>query len=186
MARKRILMWSPIVWVPDLDYFFAVEYHRALLSNIWIPLILIGVLVWLWKRRAPEMPFWQFVWRPGAPGALLLVTYFFLAHILMDIFAGGVVLLWPLTDTNFYLFYAIVVDTATNEPTMFAEGGTESGIPQVSETFTWVSAVDTAVVAFLVVAWLSWMWYRAIIRFRQDRPVAQAEATIVSAPIQKE
>ena len=180
MARRRILMWAPIVWLPDLDYFFAVEYHRALLSNIFIPLGVATALVVLWRRRDPAAAFWEFAFRPGAPGALLLVAYYLSGHILMDVFAGGVVLFWPLTELNVYSFFAIQVDTATNQPTVFAESGTEDGIPQVTSTYTWLSAVDTAIGAFLLAALLGWgawrLWRRA--RGWRSPVVVERKATI--------
>lgn len=181
-TRKRILLWSPIVWAPDLDYFFAREYHRAALSNIWLPLILIGVLVFLWRRRDPDARFLEWMWRPGAPANLSLVTYYLLSHTLMDIFAGGVVLLWPLSLTNFYLFFQIVVDTATNEPVARGEGGTEPGIPEVAPSFEWWSTIDTAILVFVVVATGLWLLYRAWHQ-RAYPPPVEVERHAVLDPI---
>lgn len=171
MERKRILAWSPIVWAPDLDFFFAKDYHRAALSNIWIPLIVIGVLVWLWRRRDPEASILEFMFRPGAPGALLLVSYYLLSHILMDIFAGGVSLLWPLMDTNFYLFYQILVNTETNQPEATGGGGAEPGIVEITPVFEWLSPIDTAVGVFLIAATAAWLGYRTWKRRVSPPPV---------------
>lgn len=169
--RKRILLWSPMALAPDLDYFFAKDYHRALLSNIWIPLAVLVALVILWRRRDPEARFMEFAFRPGAPGRLALSFYFLASHILMDVFAGGVVLLWPLTQVNFDLFFNIVVDTQTNQPVVTAEGSAEPGIPQITPRFEWWSTIDTAVATFLGAAtasWLSWRWWS---RRGQPKPV---------------
>ncbi|MGB1586005.1 MAG: hypothetical protein ACPHID_03035 [Thermoplasmatota archaeon] len=181
MRRKQILLWAPMVWVPDLDYFFAVEYHRALLSNIWIPVILFGSLVALWRRRDPLARFWEFATRPGAPGALLLTSYYFAGHILMDIFAGGVVVLWPLTLTNVFLFFQIRVDTATNTPVAEGGGGIEQGIPEVTANYTWLSAIDVAVGAFLVACIATWLGWRGWQRIQGRRP----PVTVVRRAIQK-
>ncbi len=185
MQRKRILLWSPIVLAPDLDYFFARSFHRAALSNIWIPLILIGVLVVLWRRRDAAAAFWEWAFRPGAPGNLLLVNYYLIAHIVMDFFVGGVSLLWPLTNRNFYFIFQIVVDTATNKPVTTTEGGTDPDIVSVSPAFEWWSVIDTAVAAFLVVATLAYLAYRRWYRARHPLPLVIKRGAI-AAPIHKE
>lgn len=169
MRRKQILLWAPMVWVPDLDYFFAVEYHRALLSNIWIPVLLFGSLIALWRRRDPTARFWEFATRPGAPGGLLLTSYYFAGHILMDIFAGGVVVLWPLTVANVFLFFQIRVDTATNTPVAEGSGGVEQGIPEVTANYTWLSAIDVAVGAFLLACIAVWLGWRGWKRLQGER-----------------
>ncbi len=165
MERKRILLWSPIVFAPDVDYFLARDLHRALLSNIWIPLYIMAAWLILWRRRDPSAAFWEWAFRPGMPGAFTLVVYYLHSHILMDFFAGGISMFWPLTTRNFYYVFQIVVDTATNQPVTTSEGGTEPDIVSVSSNFEWWSVVDTAIAAFLVVAvagyWFYRRWHRA-------------------------
>ena len=180
MRRRQILLWAPMVWVPDLDYFFAVAYHRALLSNIWLPLLMAGGLAWMWRKRDPAAAFWEYATRPGAPGGLLLTCYYFLSHILMDIFAGGVVVLWPLSLANVFLFFQIRVDTATNTPVTDAAGGLEQGVPEIAADYTWLSAIDVAVSAFLITCILAWLGWKGVRRLQGRKPpvVVVREASI--------
>ena len=186
MERRRILLWAPMVWVPDLDFFFAKEYHRALLSNVWIPLILLGVLVLLWRRRDPEARLPEFMFRPGAPGALLLSSYYLLGHILMDVFAGGVALFWPLSTYSPYLFLSIRVNTETGEPTVAGEGGAPPVIPEITPVYEWFSTIDAAVLSFLAVATAAWLAYAAWHRRVHPPPVRVRRGARLAAPIQKE
>jgi hypothetical protein len=166
MARRQILMWAPMVWVPDLDYFVAQDYHRALFGNIWIPLALAGSLVWLWRRRDPASAFWEFALRPGAPGGLFLTTYFFAGHLLMDLFVGGVPIFWPLSDVSPYIGYAIFVYTQTGQVETVQEAGAPENIPEVSPIFPWLDYDHTAQLAFLAAMVLGWLAYLGVRNWR--------------------
>ncbi|MFA5944645.1 MAG: metal-dependent hydrolase, partial [Candidatus Thermoplasmatota archaeon] len=107
IPRRTVLLLLPLVWVPDLDYLVQSQ-HRAVTHSMLIPLILLAAVVVLWRRRDPEARFWEFATRPGAPVGLSLASFFIASHLLMDVFAGGVVLLWPFTYTNFYADFAIL------------------------------------------------------------------------------
>jgi hypothetical protein len=186
VARKRLLWWSPMALAPDLDYFFAKQFHRALLSNIWIPLILAGVLMLLWRRRDPTAHFGEWMWRPGAPGNLSISLYFVLGHLLMDVFAGGISLFWPLATTNFYLFFHIIVDTATNEPVIGGGGGAEPDIVTVSPVFEWWSTIDTAMLALTAVTVLVWFTVRQVRLRGMPKPLRIRRAATLASPSHKE
>lgn len=178
MARKQVLLWGPMVFVPDLDFFFAKDHHRAVLGNIWWPSLTAGALWWLWRRRDPAARFWEFATRPGAPGGLLLSTYYLLGHIVMDLFVGGVPLFWPLTTISPSIAFAIFVDTQTGqaEPT----GGAEvlPDIPDVSPVFPWLAYDHTAQLAFLAAVLLGWLGWRGVRRLQGHRPPIVIERTI--------
>lgn len=163
-TRKHVLLWSPMVFVPDLDFFFAKDLHRAVLGNIWWPLLCIGSLVLLWRRRDPFARFTEFAWRPGAPVGLTLSAYYLLGHILMDVFVGGVPLFWPLSTISPSLAYAIFVDTATGEPQAVGEAVVKEDIPEISPVFPWLDYDHTAQLAFLAAMVLVgagwWLWHR--------------------------
>lgn len=163
MERRRILWMLPIAWLPDLDYLVP-EEHRAVTTNIWIPLCLMVALWVMWRRTDPVARFWEYATRPGHPGHVLLAAYYWSSHILMDVFAGGAVLFWPLWDVNVYWFYEIVVDTRTNQFTDTVDVGTEPGAPALTEVFVWFSAEHNAILWFLIacgavgglLAWRRW------------------------------
>ena len=77
---KYILLLLPLAVVSDLDSFVA--QHRALLHNIFIPVIL---LILAWRLQEYKAIF-------------VISAIYFASHIVMDMFGGGVVLFYPFYD----------------------------------------------------------------------------------------
>lgn len=152
LPRAWVMGWAPLVWLQDLDYLSPGE-HRVYSHNIFVPLLPLLALAWLWRRQAGRAPepqrFWAFARRPGLPVSLLLASYYLASHVFLDLFAGGVVLLWPLLDMNLYLDYEIYLDTGTNTFEPAGEIGASEGAPALSPLYPWLTYVDTAVLAFL-------------------------------------
>lgn len=187
IRRRTALLLAPTVWLPDVDYILPSQ-HRALTHSVLIPLLLLVAVVALWRSRDPTAAFWEFATRPGAPVALSLTSFFVASHLLMDVFAGGVVLLWPVLDTNFYLAFEILLDTGQNTFAPAGEGGTSEGAPALSPVYAWVSTVDTAVFSFLVATWAGWGAVRAWRRFNgtvRRRPVVVRRPATLVHPIHK-
>lgn len=182
VPRRTVLLLSPMVFVADLDYLVQSQ-HRAVTHSVLIPLALLAVVVVLWRRRDASARFWEFATRPGAPVALSLSAFYYASHLLMDVFAGGVVLLWPFTYTNFYTDFQIILDTGTNTFEPVGSSGTEQGTPEISESFPWVSYVDTAVAAFLGACLTGWLavrqWRRASGTLPPEPVVLRRTASIV-------
>jgi hypothetical protein len=168
LPRPWVLALLPVVWVQDMDYFVG-GTHRALTHNVWIPLAFLLGAVWLWRQKDPAAPFLAFASKPGWALALLLCGYYTASHVFLDVFAGGVVLFWPLSDLNFYWHYEIVLDLRSGDLTPVQEVGTEQGVPEVSDHYTWFSTEHAALAAFLLACALvglaAWLW-------RRRRPVA--------------
>lgn len=154
LPRKWVIALAPLAWVPDLDY-FSPGAHRVYSHNVWIPVALLGLAYWCWKRQrapAPGDRFLDALTRPGWPLGLSLASFYWASHILLDVFAGGVLLFWPVMDTNFYLLYEIRVNLQTGEAIQTPEAGTSEGAPTLSEDYAWMTYEHTAVLAFL---WLA-------------------------------
>ncbi len=151
MERKRILALMPIAWLPDFDYLIP-GLHRAVTTNVWIPLLLLGAVAVMWRRSDPTARFWEFATRPTHSGNTLLAAYYWASHVLLDAFAGGAVLFWPLLNTNFYWFYQIRVDTTTNTFVDDVAIGTSEGAPSITPLYTWFSSEHNAILWFLVAA----------------------------------
>lgn len=179
LARRQILYWSPMTWAADIDYAIQ-SMHRAWLHTVWVPLALAALLVLLWRRRDPTARFWEYASRPGVPGGLLLSAYYWLGHVLLDVFAGGSVLFWPLLNTNFYYSFHILLDTKTNQFVTEAAGGTSEGPPELAPLYPWFSTEHHALLLFLVIMGVAalgvWAWRR-----RGQRPpvVVEREAVAV-------
>lgn len=164
VPRKVVLLTLPVVWLVDADYLIPSQ-HRALTHSILIPLALLAAVVVLWRRRDAKAPFWDFATRPGAPVVLAMLAYYWTSHLLLDLFQGGVVLLWPLVNTNFYLAFEILLDTGNNTFTPGSEAGTSEGAPELTPLYPWFSTEHTAYLAFLTACAVggagAWAWRKA-------------------------
>jgi membrane-bound metal-dependent hydrolase YbcI (DUF457 family) len=167
LPRKWVIALAPTTYLADIDYIFPGQ-HRVYTHNLAIPLLLIGVLALLWRRQAGRVPeparFWEFARTPGWPVALLLTAYYFTAHDVMDVFTGGVLLLWPLSHTNFYAYFEIYLNTASNTLEPQAEAGATEGPFPLDPNYPWLTAEHTAVLGFLLAVALAvlgvWLYKR--------------------------
>jgi len=75
--HKYILLLLPFAVFPDIDTF--VTEHRALLHNIFIPLVLVLIGISLKKMRT----------------IFFITAFYFASHVILDLFGGGVVLFYP-------------------------------------------------------------------------------------------
>lgn len=187
VPRKTILMTLPIVWAVDADY--AVQFlHRAVTHSVLWPGILLGIVVALWRRRDATARFWEFATRPGAPAILSLLSFFWASHLVLDVFQGGVVLFWPLDNTNLFLGFEILLDTGQNTFTPQGEAGTSEGAPELSPVYPWVTYEHSAYLAFFAACATGWIGVRLWRRARGTLPpkavVVERVATLAS-PIHK-
>jgi len=79
--HKYILLFLPLAVLPDIDTL--VTQHRALLHNIFIPIILL-ILAILVKK-------WKIVF--------IIAAVYIASHVILDLFGGGVVLFYPFYDS---------------------------------------------------------------------------------------
>ncbi len=165
LPRAWVLGLAPLLWVQDLDY-LSPGAHRVYSHNIWIALAPLVACLVLWRRRDPGVRFLAFAARPGWPVALLLASYYFAAHTFLDIFAGGVLLFWPLSDTNFFLYYEIYANLQTGEFEPTGEVGTSEGAPELSTNYPWLTFEHTATIAFLALLALAGLAWRFVARRR--------------------
>jgi hypothetical protein len=153
LPRRWVIGLAPTIFLADIDYVFPNE-HRVYTHNLLLPALLVGVLALLWRRQAGRVPepkrFWEFARQPGWPVALLLTAYYLTAHDIMDVFTGGVLLLWPLSNVNFYAYFEIYLNTANNTLEPQAEAGATQGPFPLDPDYPWVTAEHTAILGFLL------------------------------------
>lgn len=155
LDRRKVLLLWPLTHLPDFDY--VVGHHRATGHNLFLLLpFLILLLVSL--RPATRN-------RNHTQWSLIALTYLG-SHILMDIFAGGVTLLYPLSTYTVCYYAAIDVITATNTPLYYFEPCSREGIPTVATLYEWLPANEGALLAFLIPATLLIL---ALERYRRRR-----------------
>lgn len=153
LDRRKVLLAWPLTHAPDIDYLLVP--HRAVAHNVFILLPFLAVLAWSLRpeTRSPARVEWMVV----------CLTYL-ASHIVMDVFAGGVTLLYPLSvHTTCYYGYVDVL-TATNTPIIDFGRCSFEGVPTVATTYPWLWGIETAFLAFLVpAALLAWgvAWWRA-------------------------
>ena len=187
VPRRTILATLPIVWAVDADYLIQSQ-HRAISHSALLPLALFIAVVVLWRRSDPAARFWEYATRPGAPVVLSLLSFFWLSHLLLDVTQGGVVLFWPLLQTNFFVDFEILLNTKENTFQPSGEAGTSQGAPDISPTYPWFSYEHTAYAVFLLACAAVWAGVWAWRRWRgtaRARPVVVERRATLASPIQK-
>lgn len=189
LDRRYVYALAPVVFLPDLDYFWPGE-HRVLTHSILWPLACLGACWFLWRRarraggataaamaggrEAAGTPprgqhFLSFATQPGPALGFLLASYYLASHILLDIFAGGVVVFWPVWNLNFYADYEIYIDTKTNQLEQAAEAGSSVGAPEVDPHYPWLTYEHTAILVFVAAVLLPWAVHHVRLRLRARR-----------------
>lgn len=154
-VRKVLWLW-PLSVLPDLDYFFGL--HRALTVNAFI---LLPGLVGLW--RDPKRREW---W--------LIATLYLASHVVMDVFDGGVALLYPITTYTTCISAGVNVVTATNtvrpywedcsyggeQGGLIGEGPWNSGTPPVYQEYAWMVPHEVGILTFLLPTTAVLLWRR--------------------------
>jgi len=78
--QKYVLLLLPLAVAPDLDTFMT--QHRALLHNMFLPLILL-LSAWVMKEKRT---------------IFIIAAVYLASHVFMDMFGGGVVIFYPFYD----------------------------------------------------------------------------------------
>jgi hypothetical protein len=153
LPRRWVMALAPVTYLADLDYLVPGE-HRVYTHTLLIPAALLGIVILLWRRQAKNVPeparFWAFARTPGWPLGLTLAAYYLAAHAVMDVFTGGVALLWPLLPTNFYVDYSITIDLVHRTITPQVETGALPQPNPLDESYPWLSPEHSAILAFLL------------------------------------
>lgn len=84
---RYVIYLLPLAVISDLDHVFFM--HRALLHNLFIPLIFLGAAM---IHQSPHLRF-----------MLITGAVYTASHMILDMFGGGVGLLYPFTSTMFFI-----------------------------------------------------------------------------------
>lgn len=137
-ARKVWILW-PLTIAPDLDYFLG--FHRATTTNVFVLLPFVALLAASLHPR----------WKSPARAEWMLVALVYLgSHFVMDMFTGGIVFFYPISDYTYCYYFEILVRTADNTPFLDYGACSREGIPTVVEVYPWLSWIDAAMLAFLL------------------------------------
>ena len=82
------ILLSLITVIPDFDLFFARDgsLHRIILHNIFLPIIIMLIAFLLFKNNKK-------IFR-----VFILIAFFLMSHLILDLTYGGIALFYPLTD----------------------------------------------------------------------------------------
>ncbi len=92
--QKYILLLAPLAIAPDFDTF--VSQHRALLHNMFIPLLLL-LLGYVIKEKKT---------------IFTIASVYIASHVVLDMFDGGVVLLYPFYNKMAFVDASLVMSKA--------------------------------------------------------------------------
>jgi len=155
-------VWSWGAWLNDVDYlgwslhkaFGWPNLHRALFHNVFLLALALGLSWRAWRRWRPAVGERTLTGFAGAKPGWLLVPFFYTTHLVLDLFAGGLSLFWPITTRTFYWDFEIDVDTthAIPKPIIDSQTGTAPGVVNVSEIYQWMNPEQFAFFLLYVVA----------------------------------
>ena len=156
LDRRKVLLAWPLTHAPDIDYWLTP--HRAVAHNVFVlvPFVLVGV--WAYRRARWDLVQW-----------MVIACVYLASHMMMDVFAGGVTLLYPLSVHTTCYYAEINVVTATNTPVLNAGRCSFSGVPVVSELYNWLPWNEAAMLVFLLPATLAALGWGAWRRRRRLR-----------------
>ncbi len=146
---KAAILMLPLALVHDLDYWIGA--HRALLHNAFVVVPALA-LWWHWRHDEPARATYAGV-----------AAYYLASHLLMDLFVGGIVLLYPLLNVTLRMNCRVLVRTETNELIPMCNPETQAGPPTVAEIYTWISPFEVSMVAWtlaVALAVLGARWWR--------------------------
>lgn len=182
--HRYVWAWVWVSIVPDLDYVGWILYvndvlpfnfHRALFHNIFLLFLMIGLAAYLYARfrarfAGTEKEAFAAYASSWSGAGWFLSTYYYFSHLLLDVFQGGVVPFWPLSNYNLYSYFLLSVDTKTQAIQTQSDVVVEPGVPEVSAIYPWL---DSEQFAYVLLLGLSFLLGFAIRRFdRRVRIVA--------------
>lgn len=161
VPARYVWAWVWVSVVPDIDYLGWILYvneivpvnvHRAILHNVFLLLLLLALLARGYARfrvRSALTSFRSYV--QTAPGAAwLLSSYYYFSHLLLDLFAGGVVPFWPVSSTNVYSYFLLSVNTETQEVSTTAGTETSAGAPDVTPVYPWLDGEQFGILVLML------------------------------------
>lgn len=147
---KAALLLVPLALVHDVDYWIGA--HRALLHNIFI--VVPAIALWYhWRDEHPKRATYAGV-----------AAYYLASHLVMDLFVGGAVLLYPILNLTLRMNCRVLVRTETDEIIPICNPETEAGAPTVAEIYTWISPFEISMVAWTLLVLVGVMgvrWWRS-------------------------
>ncbi len=102
---RKVLLLSPFTLLPDLDAL--IPPHRATMHNLVICLIIPMIfLIYTYYRKKEYIEH------------VLIIQFFLISHIFLDIESGGVALFYPFTDDAYYFSVSIIMSPDSGGQTL--------------------------------------------------------------------
>ena len=142
---KYYLLLLPLAVAPDLDTFLS--QHRALLHNIFLPLLLL-FFGWIVKEKRI---------------VFIIAAVYIASHVFMDMFGGGVVLFYPFYNKMAYVDASLKMSQA-NELIWTFDYGFDEYAPGWKRAYGYISdSIGTGALSFILLAGIC-VAYRSIIK----------------------
>lgn len=135
--RTYILLLSPLAILPDIDHLGSGEFARMWLHNLFIllPPLLVGVYAYKTGHKK-------------AYSIALIAVFYLCSHVLLDVFQGGVSLLYPVVGDSFAVTCDLVIQDHNFTPNIALTASTPSRDPSVEQDV--ISSVTVAIAAIFV------------------------------------
>lgn len=108
VEKRKALVLAPIAIIPDLDTLLGA--HRVYLHTLFIPLAIPLISLFLNSRR-----------KNSHHHTMILASFYYLSHLLLDLLPGPVAFLWPVTQSGYILEVGVTVNQESVFPAIQPE-----------------------------------------------------------------
>jgi len=165
LPRGWVMALAPSTYLADIDYLVPESWahrlglehvHRLATHTLVLPAAILLGLALAWNRKRPTHAdgapkgFWAYALTPGWPLGLTLLCYYLAAHDLMDVFTGGVALVWPFSNLTVYYDFTIDVNLETHQVIPTAEPGAMPAPGGLDPDYHWLTDEHSAMLAPVV------------------------------------
>lgn len=134
---KKVLIFSFVAVLPDADYFF--PPHRALIHNVFI--LIIPFLFLILKKDMRE--------------TLIIICFYYLTHLILDIFNGGIYILYPIYDK--VIFVNMGIGLSFHNLTYLLDWGINNKIVNIGIGELMISSENIGTTIILIICLCIWI-----------------------------
>lgn len=132
--HRYILLLLPLAVVPDLDTF--VTQHRALLHNMFIPLLLLLLGYAIKEKRT----------------IFTIASVYIASHVVLDMFGGGVVLFYPFYNKMAFVDASLAMSKTNELLWTFSYGFKQYGTGWETAYGYISDSIGTGIMVFILLA----------------------------------
>ncbi|MHB8604980.1 MAG: hypothetical protein ACYDCK_06950 [Thermoplasmatota archaeon] len=153
-VRKVLWLW-PLTLATDLDHLVG-GLPRAMTENLFTLAPALGVAaVGHWSPKQRGLREWG-----------LIAAAYIAAHLLMDMFTGGIAAFWPVSDFTVCWLFAIDASFSSKALTWYWQPCSHAGTPVPSEIYPFLDTDQASMLVLTALFWIGFAAWRVASRLR--------------------